>query len=115
MELQGKLLVKGEIEKFGSNGFQKQQIVIVTEEKYPQSLLLEFQQDNCDLLHPFNIGDNVKIGINLRGRSWDSPQGETKYFNTTVGWRIEKASGEKPAAFEAAPAVLEEVDNDLPF
>ena len=115
MELQGKVLVKGEIKTFGEKGFQKQDFVVVTDEKYPQSIVVEFQQDNCDLTKPFNVGDDVKIGINIRGRAWESPQGETKYFNSLVGWRIEKALGEKPAPFEAAPAVLAAPDDNLPF
>ena len=115
MELQGKVLVKGEIKTFGEKGFQKQDFVVVTDEKYPQSIVVEFQQDNCDLTKPFNVGDDVKIGINVRGRAWESPQGETKYFNSLVGWRIEKAAGEKPAPFEAAPPILEGPSDDLPF
>lgn len=90
MELQGRLIKKGNIDSFGSNGFQKQEIAIETNEQYPQKILIEFHQDKTDLTHPFNVGDDVKIGINVRGREWESPQGEVKYFNSLVGWRIEK-------------------------
>ena len=38
------------------------------------------------------MGDNAKIDINLRGREWESPQGEIKYFNSIQGWRIEKVA-----------------------
>jgi hypothetical protein len=31
------------------------------------------------------------------GREWVSPQGETKYFNSVQGWRIEKAGAEPQA------------------
>ena len=44
--------------------------------------MVEFVQDKCDLLDKFEVGKNVKIGINLRGREWTNPQGETKYFNS---------------------------------
>jgi hypothetical protein len=114
-EVIGKVIVKGDVKEFGAKGFQKQDVVIMTEDKFPQSILVEFQQDNCDLTKPFNVGDNVKIGINIRGRAWESPQGETKYFNSLVGWRIEKTSGEKPAPFEAAKSTLAEPEDDLPF
>ena len=42
-------------------------LVITTEfyEQYPQSILVEFVQDKCDLLDKFEVGKNVKIGINL--------------------------------------------------
>jgi hypothetical protein len=115
MEVLGKVLVKGEVKTFGAKGFQKQDFVVVTDEKYPQSILVEFQQDNCDLTKPFNIGDDVKIGINLRGRAWDNPQGETKYFNSIVGWRIEKVGESQAAPFEPAGELVQGVDDDLPF
>jgi hypothetical protein len=117
MEVLGKVLVKGEVKTFGNKGFQKQDFVVVTDEKYPQSILVEFQQDNCDLTKPFNIGDDVKIGINLRGRAWDNPQGETKYFNSIVGWRIEKVGESQAAPFEPAGELVQGVDDDdnLPF
>mgnify|MGYP005623948369 FL=1 len=38
------------------------------------------------------MGQSVKVDINLRGREWESPQGEIKYFNSIQGWRIEKLS-----------------------
>ena len=42
-------------------------------------------------LHKDNlqIGQIVKVHFNLQGREWTSPQGEVKYFNTVVGWKIE--------------------------
>jgi hypothetical protein len=118
MEVLGKVLVKGEVKTFGNKGFQKQDFVVVTDEKYPQSILVEFQQDNCDLTKPFNIGDDVKIGINLRGRAWDNPKGETKYFNSIVGWRIEMVGYEEvpqAAPFEPAGELVQGGDDDLPF
>ena len=67
----------------------------------------------------------VKISINLRGREWVNPQGETKYFNSIQGWRIENlsqvpSSGDMPPmppaeAFEPANDFNEEEHDDLPF
>jgi hypothetical protein len=68
----------------------------------------------------------VKIDINLRGREWTNPQGETVYFNTIQGWRIGKLQAEAhsaaqmppmPAAEAFAPAtnLNEEEADDLPF
>ena len=80
----------GDTKEYGKNGFQKRMVVITTEEKYPQDLSVDFVQDKTDLVNNFNVGDKVKVGINLRGREWVSPQGETKYFNSINAWRIEK-------------------------
>ena len=90
MEVQGRIKMLGETQTFGSNGFRKREIVVTTEEQYPQHIMVEFVQDKTDLLNSYQVGQQVKININLRGREWVNPQGETKYFNSIQGWRIEK-------------------------
>ena len=90
MEVNGKLKLIGEIKTFGSNGFQKRDLVVTTEEQYPQEIAIELHQDKCDLINSYNVGDAVKVLINLRGKEWINPKGEARYFNTLVGWRIEK-------------------------
>ena len=94
MQVTGKVKVINNEESFGSNGFRKRELVVTTEEQYPQSILIEFVQDKCDLLNNFNIGQDVTVSINLRGREWVNPQGETKYFNSIQGWRIGLADNE---------------------
>ena len=125
MEVQGKVKLIGETQTFGANGFRKREIVITTEEQYPQHIMIEFVQDKTDLLNNYQVGQGVKISINLRGREWVNPQGETKYFNSIQGWRIENlqqdaADGNIPPvppadAFEPADNLNEEEHDDLPF
>ena len=64
-------------------------MVITTEEQYPQTIIIQFTQQRCDLLENLQVGQIVKVYINIRGREWTNPQGETKYFNTIEGWKIE--------------------------
>jgi len=90
MEITGKIKWIDEVKTYGSNGFRKREIVITTQEQYPQNILVEFVQDKCELLDPYQIGQDVRIGINLRGREWINPEGQTKYFNSIQGWRIDK-------------------------
>jgi uncharacterized protein Veg len=124
MELQGKIKLIGETQTFGANGFRKREVVVTTEEQYPQHIMVEFVQDKTDLLNSYQVGQSVKISINLRGREWVNPQGETKYFNSIQGWRIEnlqqETSGEIPPvppmdAFEPASDLNEDEHDDLPF
>ncbi len=123
MEVQGKIKLVDETKTYGNNGFRKREMVVTTEEQYPQHIMIEFVQDKCDLLNNFQVGQNVKVSINLRGREWVNPQGETKYFNSIQGWRIEnlqeQAQGipEVPPAdaFEPATDFKEEDYDDLPF
>jgi len=126
MEIQGKVKLIGETQTFGANGFRKRELVITTEEQYPQHIMVEFVQDKTDLLNNYQVGQLVKVSINLRGREWVNPQGETKYFNSIQGWRIENLQqeaapiGEIPPvptaeAFEPATDLNEEDHDDLPF
>ncbi len=125
MEIQGKVKLIDETKTYGTNGFRKRELVVTTEEQYPQHIMIEFVQDKTDLLDAFKEGDTVKVSINLRGREWENPQGETKYFNSIQGWRIEKqdsgtTSQDMPPvppmdAFEPANELNEEDHDDLPF
>lgn len=125
MELQGRIKLIAETKEYGSNGFRKREMVLTTEEQYPQHILVEFIQDKTELLDQFQVGQDVKISINVKGREWVSPQGETKYFNSIQGWRIEQLQSQSensdmPAvppmdAFEPAENLKEEDYDDLPF
>lgn len=127
MELQGSIKLIGDTKTFGANGFRKREIVITTEEQYPQDLLVEFIQDKCDLLSQFAPGQKVTVGINLKGREWTSPQGEVKYFNSIQGWRIEAQSASSGTSsstlpplppldsFPVADDTTDEDFDDLPF
>ena len=69
MNISGKVKLINETKEYGSNGFRKREIVLTTQEQYPQNILVEFIQDRTDLLDAYNIGDFVKIDINLRGEN----------------------------------------------
>lgn len=124
MEVSGRVKVVG-AEQQVSPTFKKRELVVTTDEQYPQSIMIEFVQDKSDLLNNLTVGENVKVSINLGGREWVNPQGETKYFNSIKGWRIEKIQTgaqqtQAPpmpaaAAFETAANFTEEEHDDLPF
>ena len=106
----GKIKVLNETQVVSAS-FKKRELVVTTDEQYPQMIMIEFAQDKCDLLNGYKVGDSVDVSVNLRGREWINPQGEAKYFNQIQGWRIQKADG----APKIAQAPAEEVGNDLPF
>ena len=123
MNISGKVKLINETKEYGSNGFRKREIVLTTQEQYPQNILVEFIQDRTDLLDAYKVGDFVKIDINLRGREWTNDKGEVKYFNSIQGWRIEKVEDEFESQLPPLPTKedLNISDNtssepdDLPF
>lgn len=123
MEVAGKVHHLGD-EIQVTSSYTKRELVVKTLEQYPQLILIEFGQGKCnDYLDKLKSNDEVKVSINLRGREWINPQGETKYFNSIQGWRIDKVEGSAPnktptpsaQAFAPAPYVDESEADDLPF
>jgi len=134
MEVVGKIKVIGETLQV-TDSYKKRDLVVTTDEQYPQHISIEFVQDKTVLLDKYFVGEEVKVSINLGGREWVNPQGETKYFNSVKGWRIEKlgdgnssaptpsaqapapAQTKQPSAQSFAPATdfKEEEHDDLPF
>lgn len=123
MEVSGKIKVIDSTKEVGTSGFKKRDVVVTTDEQYPQDIQVQFVQDKCDVLDGYKVGQDVTIGINLRGRMWTNPKGEEVYFNTIQGWNIKtldtsKQSPEPQAnnqTFASAPALEEVEDDSLPF
>ena len=115
MQVQGKIKIIGEVQTFGTD-FTKRQLVVTTDDQYPQLISIDFTQDKTDLLNSYKVGQSVNVSINLGGREWINPQGEAKYFNSVTGWRIEAVTQDisslRPTS---APNLSQGVEEDLPF
>lgn len=115
MEVQGKVKLITETETIGEKGFKKRDIILTTDEQYPQHISIQFVQDKCDILDKYKVGQDVKIGINLRGREWTNPKGEVKYFNTIQGWNISQTQQPTPPAQPQTNSQPIAEDDNLPF
>lgn len=122
-ELVGNLKVKGETTAV-SDKFTKREFVLITDmsSQYPQYISMQLTQDKCALLDNFQVGDEMKVSFNLRGREWNGPQG-LRYFNSLEAWRLEKASATAPSNNPPAGGPVSsagvisntEIVDDLPF
>lgn len=94
MDVTGKVVEVMAVQQV-SDRFRKRELVIeyATNPQYPEFVKFEFVQDRTDLLDNFQVGQEVQVWFDLRGRKWVSPGGETKYFTTLQGWRIQAAAG----------------------
>ena len=103
MQVAGKLVVINATQVV-SEKFSKRTFVVETDEKFPQQIEFQLTQDKCDYLDQYKLGEQVNVSLNIRGRSWTNPQGETKYFNTLEAWKIERV-GATPE-----PHIADELD-----
>ncbi len=93
---------------------------------YPEYISLEFIQDKVDIISGYQVGQEVEVLFNLKGREWNSPQGELKYFNTLSAWKMHSAKGEPeqppapvannvPNAAPEPPMTAEDQSLEVPF
>jgi len=114
-EVIGSIIHIGNTETVGSAGtFKKRLLVIKTNEQYPQEVPIDFFQDKCEVLDKYAIGQSVKVGINIRGNSYNG-----KWYCSLNGWRIDKEDAPSLTniaveTFEVKTP-LQQAADDLPF
>ena len=112
MEITGTLKVKGQTIQV-SDKFSKRELVVTEDSPtYPQHISMQLTQDRCSLLDGFNVGDKVKVSINIKGREYVDKQGETKYFTSIEAWKIALVSGTTNPVNDAPKRLS---DDDLGF
>ena len=116
MKVTGKIHFVGALRTV-SEKFKSKDVVLLTDEKFPQYITIQFTQDKTELITQNNIGEQVEVSINLKGREWKSPTGEIKYFNTIEGWQINAAQNFDAQKFadKEPTIIIDDSDNDLPF
>jgi len=123
MEITGKIHRIGKTIEI-TDKFKKREFVLEYAENptYPQHIIFALIQKNVDIADSYNVGDNVKVNFNLKGREATLKSGEVAVFNTLEVWRMEKDSSapksnsEPTAQAQAAVSTPVSSDNDdLPF
>ena len=121
-KLQGTIKVIKDTQQVSDKFSKREMIVTTPDDKYPQDIMLELQQDQTSLLDAFMEGQEVEVSFDIRGREWTSPTGDIKYFNTLKAFRVEAigAAPTKPKPVKVVAEVFTEAtteaeDDDLPF
>jgi hypothetical protein len=91
MDVTGILKLKHDVQQV-SDKFKKREFVLTIDQntQYPQYISFQLIQDKTSLIDNYQVGEEIKVSFNLKGREWTSPQGEVKYFTTIDAWRIER-------------------------
>jgi len=87
MQVEGNIKLIGETVTFDS-GFTKRQVVVTTNDQYPQEIAVDFVKDNVNALDSFAVGQDVIVSVNLRGNEYNG-----NYYVSLNGWKIEEANG----------------------
>lgn len=92
-EISGKLIEKYPVMDI-SDKFRKRDFVISKTEtssgfEYTDYLKFQLVQEKCNLIEPFEIGDEIKVSFNLKGRKWEK-EGTTTYFTNLEAWKVEE-------------------------
>ncbi len=124
MKLRGTVKKIFDTRTVGQSGFRVREMVLLTDENYPQPIKIEFVQDKVNLLDNIQEGDQVEVSFDVRGREWVNPEGKTIYFVSIRGWRIDKVTDNLPPEEPPFPDTdfppadfppADDTDDDLPF
>jgi len=87
--------------------FSKREFVIeeAGNPQYPEILKMEFVNDKIPILDKYKVNDQVKVSVNVKGRRWNDPQGQEKYFTTLQAWKMFPADNQNGGY----------VSDDVPF
>jgi len=130
MEIRGKVHEIGDVQQV-TDTFKKRDLIVQYAEnpQFVEYIRFEATQDRTSLFDNLNVGDEVEVSFNLRGRPWTNKDGVTSYFNSLVAWRVSKVTTAPVEtggqSYAAAPATGvpptvdisadEGKDDDLPF
>lgn len=115
-DLTGKVKLIQAVQTFDSGFTKREMVVIVEDGKYPQEINLEFVQDKVRLLDNVQVGQEVTVTFDIRGREYNG-----RYFNNLQGWKI--ATSHDATAYSSEGASFAPTDfaqpdfddNDIPF
>lgn len=92
--------------------FAAQELVLHTNDKYPQYIVFQAANDKCKMLDPLLVGQEATITFSVRGREYKKEGQEPRYFNTL---EIISIDAQKSEAVSEAPTISEDENNLLPF
>lgn len=113
-ELTGKIKLIQDPQTFNSGFTKREMVVTVDDGKYPQEINLEFVQDKVSLLDSLQVGQQVTVSFDIRGREYNG-----RYFNNLVGWKVQSMSASEDSERDQfvsniAPQPAD-FDDDIPF
>ena len=107
-----------------TDAFRKREFALEIEDgRYPQTVKFQLVQDKTELLDDYEVGQQVRVQFNLRGREYTrKSDGATDYWTNLECWRIENADAvgddagsSESTAGESASVPFGVGSDDVPF
>lgn len=90
LQIEGKLFKVYETEQKTAT-FSSRDFAIQTSGEYPQLVKFQLSNDKCDLIDAYQIGNQVRVYFDLRGREWND-----KILTNLQAWKIESLEQDAP-------------------
>ena len=90
MKITGTLKIKKDTQVVSESFSKREFVLTVVDGAFSNDILIQLTKDKVTLINDINIGDMLEVDVNLKGKEWNSPSGEVKYFNSIEGWKITK-------------------------
>ena len=88
LKLSGRLKKITETIEVGKNNLKKCQMVIETDDKFPQMVAFDvLGSEKIEALQNAKMGDTLEIWFNVRGNEW-----KDRFYTSLSMWKWEKAS-----------------------
>ena len=109
LELTGRLVKKLPLQEGnGKNGaWFKQDFIIETTEQFPKKVCIAAWGDKTDQINSLNIGDEIKVGVNIESREYNE-----RWYTDLKAWTIASV-GEAPANKKAVMYEAESFDKGI--
>jgi|TARA_R100000084_G_scaffold38927_2_gene15706 hypothetical protein len=117
MRLKGKL-IKINQEQVINDKFKKREFIIETfDEKYPQTINFQLNNNNVSLIDDFNVGEAVEVEFRISGKLWTDKNGVERCFNNLVCINLFITETQVLYKKDVEPVTKHYVENedDLPF
>lgn len=124
LEIIGRITHIGETVRI-TESFSKRTMIVEETCEYPQTFPIDFNNENIDLTFNYQVGQNVKATVNVRGKAYTnkSTQLPSAFLSFAI-WKMESLDHaskyatpqpSNPPPNQSAPNQSSSEDDDLPF
>lgn len=118
-KVRGTLHVINETQQVSARFTKREFVLHIADGRFPQHVQFQLTGERVGNIDAYNVGDEVEVEFNLRGREWTSPKGEVRFFNSLDVWTIDRVGGSVDGGSPDLPPPPDDppptFDDDIPF